>query len=56
MWDPSGQPAYKITLMGPMRNLVAFPIWFPYRHVFRGPLASTLLFLMLLDLKSKAYA
>ena len=26
MWDLSGQPAYGITHMGPMRNLVALPI------------------------------
>ena len=30
MWDPSGQPAYGITHMGPMLNQVALPIWVPY--------------------------
>ena len=27
IWDPSGQNAYGITLMIPMRNPVALPIW-----------------------------
>ena len=33
IWDPSGQPAYGLTHMGPMPNPVALPIWDPYRHV-----------------------
>ena len=31
IWDPSGQRAYGLT--HPMPNLVAPPIWVPYRHV-----------------------
>ena len=27
IWDPSGQPAYGLTHMGPLRNPVALPIW-----------------------------
>ena len=30
IWDPSGQPAYGLTHMGPMPNPVALPIWVPY--------------------------
>ena len=30
IWDPSGQPAYGLTHMGPMLNPVALPIWVPY--------------------------
>ena len=30
IWDPSGQPAYELTHMGPMPNSVALPIWVPY--------------------------
>ena len=33
IWDPSGQPAYGLTHMGPMPNPVALPIWDPYRPV-----------------------
>ena len=30
IWDPSGQPAYGLTHMGPMRNPVALPMWVLY--------------------------
>ena len=30
IWDPSGQSAYGLTHMGPMRNPVVLPIWVPY--------------------------
>ena len=27
IWDPSGQAAYGLTHMGPIRNSVALPLW-----------------------------
>ena len=33
IWVPSGQLAYGITHMGPMRNQVAIPIWVAHMHV-----------------------
>ena len=29
IWDPSGQPRYGLTHMGPIPNPVALPIWVP---------------------------
>ena len=42
IWDPSGQPAYGLTHMGPMPSPVALPIWDPYRHVCWVPAVSHL--------------
>ena len=39
IWDPSGQPAYRLTHMGPMRNPVALPIW----EAHMGPIWACLL-------------
>ena len=39
IWDPSGQPAYGLTHMGPMPNPVALPIWVAHM----GPIKACLL-------------
>ena len=39
IWDPSGQPVYGITHMGPMRSPVALPIWVAHM----GPIYACLL-------------
>ena len=36
IWDPSGQPAYGLTHMGPMPNPVALPIWVAHIVMFAG--------------------
>ena len=37
IWDPSGQPAYGLTHMGPMPNPAALPIWVPYGQPIWDP-------------------
>ena len=37
IWDPSEQPAYGLTHMGPMPNPVALPIWVPYGQPIWDP-------------------
>ena len=42
IWDPSGQPAYRVNHMGPMQSPVAIPILVPYvGHM--GPICACLL-------------